>query len=169
MNFYLEKLKQRIKGILFSPLKTWETMRGESGYAVETLVFLFVCCLIPGLLALARDLPGWTSEIFIPFFSILISSILMRFIKQIRKISWEGNFNLTVYSFFPLFWCYALSFIFGNRHWLLPFGLLYSTVLLFIACKKSMKISVWQCLLLVIKIVVILFFCLYLLMVPLSG
>jgi hypothetical protein len=99
----------------------------------------------------------------------LISSILLRFIKHIRKISWEGNFNLTVYSFFPLLWCYALSHIFNYRQYLLPFGLLYSIILLFIACKKSINISFWQCLLLVAKIVLILFFCLYLLMVPLSG
>jgi hypothetical protein len=92
----------------------------------------------------------------------------MRFIKPIRKISWEGNFNITVYSFFPLFWCYSLSLIFNNRQYLLPLGLIYSVILLFIACKKSMKISYGQCLLLVLKIVVLLFFCLYLLMVPLS-
>jgi hypothetical protein len=120
------------------------------------------------LLALVRGFPNWMPEIFIPFFTILISSILLRFIKQIRKISWEGNFNLTVYSFFPLLWCYSLSYIFNNRQYLLPFGLFYSIILLFIGCKKSMDISFWQCLLLVIEIVLLLFFCLYLLMVPFS-
>ncbi|MDR2027874.1 MAG: YIP1 family protein [Prevotellaceae bacterium] len=169
MNFYLAKLKQRVRGILFSPLKTWELMKKESGYTIETVVFLFICCLIPGLLALVRGFSGWVSEIFIPFFTVLISSILLRFLRQIRKISWEGNFNLAVYSFFPLFWCYALSYIFNNRQYLLPFGLLYSIMLLFIACKKSMNLSFGQCLLLVLKIVLLLFFCLYLLMVPFSG
>jgi hypothetical protein len=169
MNFYPKKLKQRVKGILFSPSKTWESLKKESGYTVETIVFLFTCCLVPGLLALARGFSGWTSEIFIPFFSMLVSSILMRFIKQIRKIGWEGNFNLIVYSFFPLFCCYSLSLIFNNRQYLLPFGLLYSIILLFIACKKSMNISFWKCLLLVMEIILILFSCLYLLMVPLSG
>jgi hypothetical protein len=169
MNFYLTKLKQRVKGILFSPLKTWESMKKESGYTVETIVFLFACCLIQGLLALVRGFSGWMPEIFIPFFAVLISSILLRFIKQIRKISWEGNFNLIVYSFFPLLWCYSLSYIFNNRQYLLPFGLLYSIILLFIGCKKSMNISFWQCLLLVVEIVLFLFVCLYLLMVPLSG
>ncbi|MDR1594448.1 MAG: YIP1 family protein [Prevotellaceae bacterium] len=169
MNFYFTKIRERIKGILFSPLKTWKSMSKESGYTVETVIFLFVCCLVPGLLTLVKGFPGWMSEIFIPFCTILISSILLRFIKHIRKISWEGNFNLTVYSFFPLLWCYALSHIFNYRQYLLPFGLLYSIILLFIACKKSINISFWQCLLLVAKIVLILFFCLYLLMVPLSG
>jgi hypothetical protein len=42
-------------------------------------------------------------------------------------------------------------------------------MLLFIACKKSMNLSFGQCLLLVLKIVLLLFFCLYLLMVPFSG
>ncbi|MDR0384969.1 MAG: YIP1 family protein [Prevotellaceae bacterium] len=158
-----------MKGILFSPLKTWDSMKKESGYTVETVVFLFVCCLVPGLLALARGFQGWISEIFIPFFTMLVSSILLRFIRQIRKISWEGNFNLTVYSFFPLLWCYSLSYIFNNRQYLLPAGLLYSVVLLFIACKKSMNLPFWQCLLLVMQIVLSLFFYLYLLMVPLSG
>ncbi|MDR1582052.1 MAG: hypothetical protein LBS55_02145, partial [Prevotellaceae bacterium] len=79
-------------------------MRKETGYTVETVVFLFVCCLVSGLLVLIRGFPGWMSEIFIPFFTILISSILLRFIKQIRKISWEGNFNLIAYSCFPLLW-----------------------------------------------------------------
>jgi hypothetical protein len=144
-------------------------MRKESGYTVETIVFLFFCCLVPGLLTLAKGFPGWMSEVFIPFFTILVSSILLRFIKPIRKISWEGNFNLVVYSFFPLFWCYALSYIFNHRHYLLPFGLLYSIVLLFIACRKMMNISFPQCMLLVLEIVLLLFFCLYLLMVPLSG
>jgi hypothetical protein len=96
-------------------------------------------------------------------------SILLRFIKQIRKISWEGNFNLMVYSCFPLLWCYSLSYIFNYRQYFLPFGLLYSIILLFIACKKSMNISFWQCLLLVMKIVLLLFFCLYLHMVLFSG
>jgi hypothetical protein len=168
VNFYHTTLKQRIKGILFSPFKTWESMKKESGYTIETLVFLFACCLIPGLLSLVKGFPGWMSEIFIPFFAILVSSILLRFLKQIRKISWEGNFNLTVYSFFPLLWCYSLCFIFGGRQYLLPFGLVYSTVLLFIACKKSLAISFMQCMLLVFEIVLLLLFCLYLLMVPLS-
>ncbi|MDR1338598.1 MAG: YIP1 family protein [Prevotellaceae bacterium] len=168
MNFYHAKLKQRVKGILFSPLKTWESMKKESGYTIETVVFLFACCLVPGLLSLVKGFPGWMSEIFIPFFTMLVSSIFLRFLKHIRKISWEGNFNLTVYSFFPLLWCYSLSLIFGNRQYLLPFGLLYSLILLFIACKKSLKISFLQCLLLVFEIVILLFFCLYLLMVPLS-
>jgi hypothetical protein len=75
---------------------------------------------------------------------------------------------LIVYSFFPLFWCYALTHIFDNRQYLLPFGLLYSIILLFIACKKSMDISCWQCLSLVLKIVLLIMFCLYLLMVPMS-
>jgi hypothetical protein len=144
-------------------------MRKESGYTIETIVFLFVCCFVPGLLALVRSFPSWMSEVFIPFFTILISSILLRFIKPIRKISWEGNFNLIVYSFFPLFWCYALSYIFNHRQYLLPFGLLYSIVLLFIACRITMNIPFWQCLLLVLEIVLLLFFCLYMLMVPLSG
>jgi hypothetical protein len=169
MNFYFTTLQERVKGILFTPLQTWESMKKESGYTIETVVFLFVCCLIQGLLALIRGFPGWISEIFVPFFAILISSILLRLIKQIRKISWEGNFNLVVYSFFPLMWCYSLSFIFNNRQYLLPFGLLYSLILLFIACKKNMNLPFWQCLLLVIEIVLLLFFCLYLLMVPLSG
>jgi F0F1-type ATP synthase assembly protein I len=143
-------------------------MKKESGYTVETLVFLFVCCLIPGLLTLVRGFAGWMSEIFIPFFTVLITSILIRFLKPVRKISWEMNFNLIVYSFFPLFWCYALSYIFGYRQYLLPFGLLYSTILLFAGCKKSMDVSFWQCLALVLKIVLLLLFCLYLLMVPLS-
>jgi hypothetical protein len=143
-------------------------MKKESGYTVETLVFLFVCCLIPGLLTLVRGFAGWMSEIFIPFFAVLISSILIRFFKPIRKISWETNFNLLVYSFFPLFWCYALSHIFSYRQYLLPFGLLYSITLLFAGCKKSMNITFWQCLSLVAKIVALLLFCLYLLMVPLS-
>jgi hypothetical protein len=124
---------------------------------------------VPGLLTLIRGFTGWMSEIFIPFITILISSILLRFVKHMRKIAWEGNLNLIVYSFFPLFWCYALSFIFNHRHYFLPFGLFYSIILLFIACKKSMNISFWKCLLLVVKIVVLLFFYLYLIMVPLSG
>jgi hypothetical protein len=169
VNFYFAKLKQRIKGILFSPLKTWDSMKKESGYTVETLVFLFVCCLVPGLLTLVKGFSGWMSGIFIPFFTVLIVSILIRFFKPIRKISWEENFNLIVYSFFPLFWCYALAHIFHNRQYLLPFGLLYSVILLFIGCKKSMNINFWQCLSLVVKIVLLLFFCLYLLMVPMSG
>lgn len=168
MNFYFIKLKQRVKGILFSPIKTWESMKKESGYTIETLVFLFACCLIQGLLTLVRGFQGWMSEIFVPFLTILISSILLRFFKQIRKISWEGNFNLIVYSFFPLFWCYSLSYIFNYRQYLLPFGLLYSIILLFIACKKSMNLSFWQCLILVVEIVLFLFFCLYLFMVLLS-
>jgi hypothetical protein len=143
-------------------------MKKESGYTIETLVFLFVCCLVPGLLTLAKGFSGWMSEIFIPFSTVLISSILLRLFKQIRKISWEGNFNLTVYSFFPLFWCYALGYIIGYRQYLLPFGLLYSIILLFIACKKSINISFWQCLLLAVKIVLLMFFCLYMLMVPFS-
>jgi hypothetical protein len=169
VDFYFATLKQRIKGVLFSPLKTWSVMKQETGYTVETLVFLFVCCLVPGLLTLVRGFSGWMSETFIPFFTVLISSILIRFFKPIRKISWEVNFNLLVYSFFPLFWCYALAYIVNYRQYLLPFGLLYSIVLLFIACKNSMVISFWQCLSLVAKIVLLLFFCLYLLMVPLSG
>jgi hypothetical protein len=143
-------------------------MKKESGYTIETLVFLFACCLIQGLLTLVRGFQGWMSEIFVPFLTILISSILLRFFKQIRKISWEGNFNLIVYSFFPLFWCYSLSYIFNYRQYLLPFGLLYSIILLFIACKKSMNLSFWQCLILVVEIVLFLFFCLYLFMVLLS-
>lgn len=143
-------------------------MKKESGYTVETTVFLFICCLVPGLLTLVKGFSGWMSEIFIPFFTILTVSILMRSFRLIRRISWEGNFNLIVYSFFPLFWCYALSFIFDKRQYLLPLGLVYSIILLFIACKKSMKLSVLQCLSLVFKIVLLLFFCLYLLMVPLS-
>ncbi|MDR1886919.1 MAG: YIP1 family protein [Prevotellaceae bacterium] len=168
MDFCSEKLKQRIKGILFSPIKTWKSMKKESGYTIETVVFLFACCLLPGLLSLVKSLPGWMSEIFIPFFVILIVSILLRFFKPIRKISWEGNFNLIVYSFFPLLWCYSLSFIFHSRQYLLSFGLLYSVVLLFIGCKNSMNITFWQCLALVMEIVLLLFFCLYLMMIPLS-
>jgi hypothetical protein len=169
VNFYFAKLKHRVKGILFSPPKTWESMKQESGYTIETLVFLFVCCLIPGLLTLVRGFAGWMSEIFIPFFAVLVSSILIRFFKPVRKIGWETNFNLLVYSFFPLFLCYALSYIFNYRQYLLPFGLLYSMILLFVGCKKSMDISFWQCLSLVVKIVLLLLFCLYVLMVPLSG
>jgi hypothetical protein len=74
-----------------------------------------------------------------------------------------------VYSFFPLFWCYSLSFVFNYRQYLLPFGLLYSLILLFIACKKSLQITVLQCLLLVLKIILLLFACVYLLMVPFSS
>jgi hypothetical protein len=155
--------------MLFSPQKTWGTMKQESGYVIETVAFLFVCCLIPGLLTLVRGFSGWMSEIFIPFITVLISSLLLRFLKPIRKIGWEDNFNLTVYSFFPLFWCYALSFIINSRQYLFPLGFVYSVILLFIGCKKSMKLSFWKCLLLVVEIVLILFFCLYLLMVPLSG
>jgi hypothetical protein len=143
-------------------------MKKESGYTIETILFLFACCLIPGLLTLVRGFSGWMSEIFIPFFTILIVSILMRSFRLIRRIGWEGNFNLIVYSFFPLFCCYALTFIFNNRQYLLPFGLFYSIILLFIACKKSMNISFIQCFFLVLKIILLLFFCLYLLMVPLS-
>jgi hypothetical protein len=109
------------------------------------------------------------SEIFIPFFAVLISSILIRFFKQIRKIGWEGNFNLIVYSFFPLFWCYSLSFVFNYRQYLLPFGLLYSIILLFIGCKKNLSITFFQCLLLVLKIILLLFFCVYMLMAPFSA
>jgi hypothetical protein len=168
MNFYFTKLKQRVRGILFSPIKTWSEMTKESGYTVETLAFLFFCCFVSGVLTLLRGFPGWTSEIFIPFFTILISSILVRFFRPIRKISWEGNFNLIVYSFFPLFWCYALTYILGNRQLLLPCGLLYSMIILFIGCRIYMGISFWKCLSLVLKIVLLLLFCLYLLMVPMS-
>jgi hypothetical protein len=115
-----------------------------------------------------KGFSGWMSEIFIPFFAILSTSILLRIFKQLRKIGWEENLNLIVYSFFPLCWCYSLCFIFGGRPYLLSFGLFYSVILLFIACKKNVNLPFGQCLLLVFQIVILLFFCLYLLMVPLS-
>jgi hypothetical protein len=157
----------RIKGILFSPVETWKTVKKESGYAVETLVFMFACCLLVGLTSLVRK-SGWIAEVFIPFFTVLISSVLVRFLKLIQRADWETTFNQIVYSFFPLSWCYALSFVFGYRQYLLPAGVLYSMVLLFISVKVALNATFFQSLSLTLKIVAILFVCLYFLLTLLS-
>jgi hypothetical protein len=135
-------------------------MKKESGYALETLLFLFAGCLFAGLSSIAKN-AEWVSEIFIPFLSCMIASVLMRFFKLIRKINWESNFNMLVYSFFPLVWCYSLSMLFDHRHYLLPFGLAYSVVLLFLSVKAMIDVSILRCLSLTLKILLLLFACIY--------
>jgi hypothetical protein len=167
MVFYPTKLADRIKGIILSPLQTWKTMKKESGYALETLLFLFVGCLFAGLSSIAKN-AEWVSEICIPFLSCMITSVLMRFFKLIRKINWESNFNMLVYSFFPLVWCYTLSMLFDYRHCFLPFGLIYSFILLFLSVKAIIDVSLLRCLSLTMKIILLLFSCLYALTALLS-
>ncbi|MDR0559976.1 MAG: hypothetical protein LBG92_07375 [Prevotellaceae bacterium] len=168
MVFYFAVLLSRIKGVLFLPLKTWKTIGTESGYSIETLIFLFISCLCAGLASLIKS-SVWIQEFFIPFFSVLTSSVLIRFFKPIRKADWENSFNLTVYSFFPLIWCYSLSFIFGFQQFLLPFGLLHSLTLLFISVKTVLKTGFFQTLVLIFKITFMVFCCLYIMMVFFSG
>ena len=162
MVFYPAKLADRIKGIILSPFQTWRTMKKESGYTLETLLFLFVGCLFAGLSSIAKNVE-WVSETCIPFFSCMITSVLMRFFPPVRKISWESNFNMLVYSFFPLVWCYAFGMLFDHRQYFLPFGLFYSSVLLFLSVKAIIDLPLLRCLSLTLKIIILLFACLYVL------
>ena len=168
MVLYCAIIAGRAKGILLTPLKTWKTVKKESGYIIETFIFLFVSCLVSGLLSLIKG-HFWLAEIYIPFSTILISSVIIRFFKLIRKIDWERNFSLLVYSFCPLIWYYSLSFIINLQQFLLPLGLIHSFVLLFISIKILLDTRFLQTLSLMLKIICVAFGCLYLLMVFFSG
>ncbi|MDR2424011.1 MAG: hypothetical protein LBD59_04715 [Prevotellaceae bacterium] len=168
MALYYAIIYGRAKGILLTPLKTWKTIKKESGYIIETFMFLFVSCLASGLLSLIKG-HFWLAEIYIPFSTILISSIIIRFFKLIKKIDWERNFSLLVYSFCPLIWYYSLSFIIHLQQFLLPMGLIHSFVLLFISIKIFFDVTFLQILSMMLKIILVAFGCLYLLMVFFSG
>ena len=167
MVFYLKVLGSRVKGVLLSPVKTWKTIKKESGYPAETIVFIFICCLLAGIFSFIRGTSAWIPEIFVPFFTILLSSVIIRFFKEVQRINWEGSFNLIVYSYFPLILCYGLSFI-NYREFILPLGLIYSTILLYISIKSVFNISVGKSLSLLVKITFIVFFCFWVLMVLFS-
>jgi len=163
--FYTKVLTNRFAGILFRPAKTWNAIKKESGYVVESFAFLFICCVIVGLFSFVKKQSGWFPELFIPFFSILISSILIRFLKEIKKINWECSFNLIVFSFFPLLLLYALSFIVGSRQILIPLGVVYSLILLIVASKIALNLTLLNALSISSKIFLIILACLYSLMV----
>lgn len=168
MAFYLKVLGSRIGGVLYSPVKTWKSIRKEPGYTIESLVFLFFCCLLIGLLSLTKGKTSWLSEIFIPFLTVFISSVFIRFFKEIKKVNWECSFNLIVFPYYPLLLCYAFSFL-NYRQYILPAGLILSTILLFTAIKSSLDISIAKSLSLTLKITLTVFFCFFTLMVLLSA
>ncbi|MDR2563047.1 MAG: hypothetical protein LBC98_03795 [Prevotellaceae bacterium] len=162
MKVYFSLLKSRILGIFKSPVAVWKSMKGESGYIIETVAYLFAYCATTGFSSLVRKDDSWAPETFIPFCALLLSSVLVRFVSpDMRKTNWEGSLNLITYSYFPFLLAFTLSYIFGKRQFILPVGLVYSLILSVLAIRIFTGARTFKCFLLALATVAVVLFSMY--------
>ena len=162
MKIYFSVLKSRISGIFKSPVAVWTSMKGESGYVIETVALLFAYCSITGLSSLVHKDNSWASETFVPFCALLLSSISVRFVSpDMRRTNWEGSLNLITYAYFPLILACALSHLVGKKQLLLPAGLIYSLTLSLLAIRAFTGARPFKCFLLASATVAIVLLSIY--------
>lgn len=135
----------RIRGLLFTPASAWKKMKSDKGYVFETLIILLVVCFLLGFASLLRTHHGWVPEMLIPFVSCVVFSIVVRLLSpKMRKVNWEGSLNLVVYSVLPTLLAYTVTFVIGNRLFILLPAFIYSLLMLHLALYNLFGLKVGE-------------------------